>query len=140
MNGFWRRWLAVWCWAVGVFGLVLAGAAFEATSGPSRLFFHVLNSSTELDLDGQGRFSLAVLGAVTVGWSITIAAAIRAAQEMGNRGRPIWVLTTAGVAAWFAIDTPLSIATGYGLNAIPNLAFFGAFLLPVLRSGVLAGR
>ena len=34
MNGFWKTWLNIWCLGVGLFGLVLAGGAFAATSGP----------------------------------------------------------------------------------------------------------
>jgi len=137
MSSFWRNWLTVWCWAVGVFGVVLVGGVFDATSLPTRLFFGILNGPALLDLDAQARFSLGVLGAVTLGWSLTLAAAIGAAIALGEQGRPTWVLTTASVFAWFLIDTPLSIATGYGLNAIPNLIFLVAFLTPVLASGVL---
>jgi len=118
-------------------GGVLAGAGLEATSFPARLFFQLLNGPTELNLDAQMRFSLAVLGAVTMGWSVTLWAAIRAANQLGERGRPIWALVTASALTWFVIDTPLSIATGYGLNAIPNVVFLATFLLPVIRSGVL---
>jgi hypothetical protein len=31
----------------------------------------------------------------------------------------------------------MSIATGYGMNAIPNLILLATFLLPIIRSGVL---
>lgn len=137
MSGFWRNWLTGWCWAVGVFGVVLLGGGFAATSGPIRLLFEILNGSAALELDAPMRFSLAVLGAVTIGWSLTLAAAIKAAHLLGDNGRPVWVLIAGGVTAWFVIDTPMSIATGYGLNAIPNLLFFAAFLLPLIRCGVL---
>jgi hypothetical protein len=138
MSAFWRRWLTGWCIAVGLFGVVLAGAAFEATSGPVRVVFDLLNGPGELDLDAHLRFSLAVLGAVSIGWAVTLLAAFRAANQLGRQlGRPIWILVTASVAGWFVIDSTLSIATGFGLNAVPNVVILAAFLLPVLRSGVL---
>ena len=137
MAGFWRTWMTAWCWAVAAFGLVLTGAAFEATSGPTRLLFAVLNGSEPLHLNAQMRFSEAVLGAVTLGWSVTLMAAIQAANLLGDRGRPVWRLVTASMVGWWVIDSVLSIATGYGLNAIPNTVFLAAFLLPILRSGVL---
>jgi hypothetical protein len=137
MSGFWRRWLTVWCWAVGVFGVVLVGGAFDATSLPTRLFFGLLNGPAPLDLDAQARFSLGVLGAVTLGWSLTLAAAIGAAIQLGEHGRPTWVMVTASALTWFVVDTPLSIATGYGLNALSNVVFLAAFLTPILASGVL---
>jgi hypothetical protein len=92
----------------------------------------------ELDLDAHMRFSLAVLGAVTIGWSLTLPAAIRAANQLGKQlGKPIWVLVTASVASWYVIDSTLSTATGFRRNVIPNTVIMAAFLLAVIRSGVL---
>ena len=138
MTGFWRNWLRGWCWAVGLFGVVLLGGAFEATSGPTRLFFGVLQGPAELDLDAQMRFTLAVLGAVTLGWGLTLLAVTEAAHQLGAAGRPTWTAVTGAVAIWYLIDSGLSIATGYGVNALSNTIFLAAYLLPVLRSGVLA--
>jgi hypothetical protein len=58
--------MAGWCGFVGVFGAMLTGAAFEATEGPTRVLFAVLGAP-ELTLDPPLRFSLALLGAVTLG-------------------------------------------------------------------------
>ena len=140
MSDFWRNWMTVWCWAVGLFGIILAGGSFEVTSGPVRIIFDLLNGSGKFDLNSPLRFSLAVLGAVTIGWSITLLAAVRAANQLGKKlGKPIWVLATASAVTWFVIDSILSIATGFGLNAIPNTLYIVAYLLPVIRSGVLRG-
>lgn len=137
MTGFWRTWMTVWCWAVIALGLVLTGAAFEATSGPTRLLFTVLNGPEALDLNAQMRFSEAVLGAVTLGWGLTLIAAIGAANLLGDRGRPVWGMIVASVVVWWVVDCALSMATGYGLNAVPNTVFLAAFLAPILRSRVL---
>lgn len=137
MSDFWRHWLTVWCWAVGLFGVILAGGALDLTSGPTRAMFTFLNGPGELDLNPYLRFSLAVLGAVTIGWSLTLFAAIRAAIQLGKLGKPIWIWVTAATVSWFVIDSSLSIATGFGLNAVPNTGFLAAYLLPVIRSGVL---
>jgi hypothetical protein len=137
MSGFWRKWLTVWCWAVGVFGAVLVAGGLEATSGPARLIFGILNGPEPLVLNAQMRFSLAVMGAVTIGWAVTAAATIQAAILLGERAAPVWRGLVAGVLVWFVIDTPMSIATGYGMNAIPNLILLATFLLPIIRSGVL---
>ena len=140
MSHFWRTWMTGGCWAVGLFGVILAASAFEATAGPTRLLFGLLNDRVPLDPDAHLRFSLAVLGAVSVGWSMTLAAAIKAAHLLGDQARPVWVLVTLSLAAWYVIDTALSVATGFGLNAIPNTIFLVVFLLPIIRSGVLKTR
>lgn len=137
MSGFWRKWLTVWCWAVGVFGAVLVGGGLDATSGPARMVFAILDGPEPLELNAQMRFSLAVMGALTIGWAITLAAVIQAAILLGDRARPTWLLLVGGVTVWFVIDTPMSIATGYAMNAVPNTALFATFLLPIIRSGVL---
>ncbi len=113
------------------------GGAFDATSGPTRLLFGILNGAADSDAGSSLRFSLAVLGAVTIAWSLTLRAAIHAASQLGEDGRPVWGMITTSLMAWYVIDSALSIATGFGLNVIPNTAFLAAFLLPILRSGRL---
>lgn len=137
MSRFWRTWTIGWCWAVGFFGVILAASAFDATSGPTRLLLGLLNDRVTFDPDAHTRFSLAVLGAVTIGWSLTLLAAIQAAHQLGDQARPIWVLVTSSVVVWYVIDTALSLATGFGLNAIPNTIFLAMFLLPIICGGVL---
>lgn len=135
MSAFWRAWLIVWCGSVVVFGLVLAGGAFEATSGPVRLIFEGLQGPGELDLDPAMRFSLAVMGGVSIGWAVTMLMVILAAIQLGDRARPIWVGLTVGLAVWFVIDSSLSVATGFGLNVVPNTVLIATYLIAVLASG-----
>ncbi|WP_312163222.1 hypothetical protein [Phenylobacterium sp.] len=132
MSGFWRTWMAGWCWAVAAFGALLAGGAVEATSGPVRLLLEVLNGPAVVTLDDTARFSLAVLGAVTIGWSLTLLAAIDAACRLGAQGRPIWRLIAISLAVWYVIDCVLSVVTGFGLNVIPNTVLTAAFLPPIV--------
>jgi hypothetical protein len=79
-------WMTGWCGAVGLFGVLLVGGGFELTSGPVRVLFDVLNGPGELDLNPYLRFSLAILGAVTIGWSLTLMAVIQAADHCIYRG------------------------------------------------------
>lgn len=139
MGAFWRTWLWGWCWAVALFGVLLMGAAFEAAAGPVRLVFGAINPGAPFELDAQARFTLALLGAVTLGWALTFVAAISAAHQIGAGAGRVWRLITLSVVTWYVVDSALSIATGYALNAVPNTVFLIAFLLPVLRSGALKG-
>lgn len=140
MSRFWRIWTIGWCWAVGFFGVILAASALPATSGLTRLLFGLLNDQVALELDAHMRFSLGVLGAVTIGWSLTLLAAVQAAHLLGGRARPVWVLIGASVVVWYVVDSALSVATGFGLNVVPNTVFLAAFLLPLIAGGVLKSR
>lgn len=140
MTEFWRKWLTAWCGGVLLFGVVLAGGAFEATSGPVRAVLALLDGPGDPSFDPHLRFSLALMGAVSIGWSITLYAAIRAACEIGGAAaRRLWLGITVSAIAWYAIDSTLSVATGFGMNAVPNTLLLAGYLLPVVRSGVLRG-
>jgi hypothetical protein len=131
-------WMTGWCGAVGLFGIILAGAGFELTSEPVRILLDFLNGSGELDLNPTMRFSLAILGAVTIGWSLTLMAVIQIANQLEKRvSKSIWTGMTASIAIWYVVDSILSIATGFWLNAVSNTIFSATFLIPVIRSGVL---
>ena len=139
MSRFWQNWLIGWCLAVGMFGALLAGGVLEVTSGPVRMIFAQLNGPGQLDLNPHVRFCLAVLGAVSIGWSITLYSAISAANQLGKQaGKLVWRQLIAATITWYVIDSGLSIATGFGLNAIPNTVLLAGFLLPVISSGVLS--
>jgi hypothetical protein len=131
-------WMKGWCGVVGLFGTILVGGGFEVTSNPVRILFNFLNGSGELDLNPYLRFSLAILGAVTIGWSLTLMTIIQVANQLEKRvSQSIWMGITASVIIWYTIDSILSIATGFWLNAVSNTIFSATFLIPVIRSGVL---
>ena len=131
-------WMTGWCVAVGLFGMILAGSGFEVTSGPVRILFDVLNGPGELDLNPYVRVSLALLGAVTMGWSLTLMAVIQVTNQLEKQvSKRIWIGITASIVIWYVIDSILSIATGFWLNAVSNTIFSATFLIPVIRSGVL---
>lgn len=137
MSGFWRTWLNGWCAVVGLFGVVLAGGAAEATSGPVRMLLDILNGPEPLVIEGPMRFALAVLGAVTIGWSLTLYAAIDAAARLGPMGAPVWRMILGSGMVWFAVDSALSVATGFGLNLIPNTLFVAGLVAPLAAGGLL---
>lgn len=140
MTGLWKTWITLWCWGVIVFGAVLAAGAFPATDGIVRTLYGILGSAPLpadfLDAPGQ-RFSVALMGAVTIGWGLTILFLLPAVHAAGA---PAWRGLTAALAIWFVIDGALSAATGFALNNVPNTALAIAYLVPVLASGVLKAR
>lgn len=140
MNTFWRNWLLVWSVGVLIFGVVLAGGAFEATSGPVRLVYQGLQGPGDLVFDPAMRFTLAVMGCVSIGWAVTMFLMFRAAFSLGEHARPIWMGLTLGVVTWFVTDSSLSVATGFGLNVIPNTVLILTYLIAILGSGALKRR
>ena len=137
MSNFWRTWLAIFCLSLMIFGVMLSGGAFAATSAPVQFFLTWLGGNPAIIFDPPLRFSLAVLGAVTIGWALTLYAVIVAATDLGPPGRPLWHGIMVAVLVWFVIDCGLSVATGFGRNVIPNLAVLALFLIGVRGSGVM---
>lgn len=142
MSGLWKSWITLWCWAVILFGVVLAGGAFAATDGLVRTLYSILGalSPDALQMDAPGmRFSIGLMGAVTIGWGLTILLLLPAIHAAGAAG---WRGLTGALVAWYVIDGALSAATGFALNIVPNTGLAIAYLIPVLASGALrpAGR
>ncbi len=137
MTSFWRVWLIVWAFGIIAFGAVIAGGAFEATSGPVQFVYDNLQGPAALNFDPANRFSLGVMGAVSIGWGVTVLLVMLAAIPLGDAARPVWIGMTAGLATWFVIDSCLSVATGFGLNVVPNVALLGGYLIPIIATGRL---
>jgi len=131
MSNFWRAWLRVWCVAVGAFGALLAAGAFEATRGPVVLLYTILGGAPPM-FDPALAFSVGLMGAVTLGWSLTFYAAFEAAHALGPQGGRIWRLITISVLAWYLIDGAISALTGYALNIAPNTALLIGYLIPLI--------
>lgn len=134
MTSFARHWLGAMCGIVFLFGLVMAGAALPFTEGAARLLLEWQNSGA-LPIDRAARVMAGVLGGVMCGWAITLYAAFQAAHALGSAR--IWRLILASILAWFVVDSTLSIATGFALNALMNVDFLLTFVVPISLSGVL---
>lgn len=135
MSGFWKQWLNLWCVAVALFGAVLAGSAFPGSDWVAKALLTLLRDDARIVFDPTLRFTIALMGCVTLGWAGTLWAAIKAADRLGADGADIWRLIAASIIGWYVIDSLLSVATGFALNAVSNTVFTAALLLPVWRSG-----
>ena len=120
-----------------LFGAILAAGGLPATDGAVAFLFGLLGNlgADALQLDAPGlRFSVALMGAVTIGWGLTILFLLPAIHAAGA---PAWRGLTAALLIWYVIDGVLSAATGFALNILPNTALAIAYLVPVLASGAL---
>jgi len=137
MTGLWKTWITLWCWGVIVFGAVLATAGVPALDGLVRALYAILSANPLPDafLDAPGmRFSVALMGAVSLGWGFTVLFLLPAIH---GAGAPAWRGLTAAVVIWFVTDGALSAATGFALNIVPNTALAIAYFVPLLASGAL---
>jgi len=138
MTRFWKSWLTIWCVGVGVFGLVLYGAGFEATTAPAAALFSAFGNPLPADPDRYLRFAIALMGAVTFGWSVTYYAAFRAVWALEPIASvAIWRILTLGAAIWYAIDSFASAANGFPANVASNTVVVIAYLIPLVATGLL---
>lgn len=140
MSSFWSGWLLVWCWSVLAFGALLVSAALPGFDGAARAVFSLFaNSPTNaasFDLPAV-RFGLGLQGALTIGWGMTMFAVFAAAKTVGA---PIWRSFTIALLVWYVIDSAISMATGFWINAISNTVVMIGYLVPVLVSSVLKDK
>jgi hypothetical protein len=136
MNGFWKTWMRVWCWAVLAFGVVLALAAVPALDAAPRFVIGLLGGDPALLDQSAMRFAFGLQGALTLGWGFTMMAMVGLAHSLGA---PVWRSLTASLLVWYVIDSLISVSTGFPLNAVSNSLLTAGYLIPVLTTGVLRG-
>lgn len=138
MSPFWQAWFQFWLVSMVLFALLVAGGALPATDAPLRMGLALISMGPPTDLTPAGRFMIGVLGGVFLGWMVMLWLVIRQAITMGPAGRPLWQAATIGMLAWYALDSTLSVLTGFGLNAVPNTLALAMFLIGVAGSKALA--
>ena len=138
MTTFWRNWLVIWCIGLALFGLSLYGAAFSATTRPAALLFNLFGNLLPAEPDRYLRFAVSLMGAVSLGWAMTMLAAFRAAWALESAAaNALWRRITVAMLVWYVLDSVASVATGFAINALSNTALLVAYLVPVLASGVI---
>lgn len=128
-----------WCAAVALFGLLLAGAAFEATDGFARFVFGLLGHG-DTAFTPPLRFAVALMGAVTLGWGLTLAAVASDKGADPAAAPALWRRITWAAVIWYVVDSTLSVATGFAFNAVSNTLLLVALLAILSRAGVFARR
>lgn len=135
MTGTTRALMQAWCLAVILFGTVLALAAFPATDGIARAILAIMGGG-EVPMTDALRFAVGLMGAVTMGWGFTMLAVANASAALDAVvARPLWRGIGLAFAAWYVIDSVISVRTGFALNAVSNSILFAAFLAIAARAG-----
>lgn len=139
MTGIWKTWMTIWAWGVVAFGVLLAAAAFPGVDRPAQTLLTLFGSLPDGGVilsDRAMRFGVGLMGAVTIGWGLTIAFLLPVISAAGARG---WRALTLALIIWYVIDGIISITTGFGVNAVSNTALAIAYFIPLMASGALRG-
>lgn len=140
MNGFWRAWLTVWCFGVGAFGLVLISAGLPGNEAFADWLFASFGRAPST-VEAPLQFATALMGAVTLGWALTLSVAFRAAALLPPEAQSrFWRGILLGMVIWYGVDSALSIATGFPLNAVSNSVVMTALLVPLWFGGALRAQ
>ena len=137
MTGLWKTWMRMWYAATLLFGAVLALAAIPGLDAPGRWLMATVSGDPAMAglLDEPAmRFAVGLMGALTIGWVLTLMAAVQGAEAVGPA---LWRRILVAMLAWYVIDSTISVMTGFGLNAVSNTLLTIGFLIPVFGSGVL---
>lgn len=141
MTGIWKRWMISWCYLTLLFGLVLVLIALPPLDAGARWFYRMtcgLDPDTAIFDQPVLRIAAAVQGALTIGWILTVLLLVKSqSASHPHTQAQLWRAITAGLITWFVIDSTISVALGFPLNAAANTLFAATFLVPVERTGVL---
>jgi hypothetical protein len=128
----WWYWLIFAAFSVIVFSL---GMVIAPNLVQEKLFDAMFFSSTQIQTVLSNTavsyilFTYRVLGAVMVGWMISLLFILAGSFRRGQREG--WVAMTGSIAVWFLLDSGVSISVGYWQNAVFNVIFFVLFIIPL---------
>lgn len=132
---FWRGWLVVVTIGVMVYaaGLMLMPQTMHGLFnllffGDSKQVRHVGENNPEFIQLVYG-----VLGAVLIGWMVTLLAIMRRHFQTDPRGT--WQILMVSIGVWYAVDSGFSVATGFVEHAVFNTGFLVLYALPLLGMG-----
>ncbi len=123
-------WKYVGAWLFVLFGSVIALASLPATAAPTVF----LADLVLWPIDGgqsftpESRLLSAILGGVMLGFGTTLVVLV--ARFYPRDPELVRTVILAGVWVWFVADSLGSLAAGAPLNALLNVGFLLAFLIP----------
>ena len=74
------------------------------------------------------------MGAVSTGWGLTLLAVASISDRLDREiTRILWTRIAYSAIIWYIVDSAISVATGFALNAVSNTILLVAFLLILQR-------
>lgn len=136
MSDFWKTWLDIWYSAVIAFGGILAGAGFDGFEAGVKLMLALQNPISEPVFNDIERFSFVLIGAITIGWGLTLFYFFLAAHA-SNMGNKMYLQAFVVLIIWNLVDGYISYRTGFHLNIASNLLLSLGFAIPLYWTGKL---
>jgi uncharacterized membrane protein YhaH (DUF805 family) len=126
---FWWRWLLIVTIGVIIFSLGFIFLPDVMQQLFNWMLFSAPNAPFGEATTHYLKFVYGVLGAVIVGWMVTLLAIIMRPFRRGESES--WNTITFSIVIWFVVDTTFSLRMGFPQNAIFNTLFFVLFAIPL---------
>jgi hypothetical protein len=123
------RWLIVVCIGVILFSVMLVFIPQLSQPFFNLLIFQNVANPYAADANNYIAFVYVVLGAVMIGWMVSLLALI--AIPFQRKEKWAWWAVTASVVIWYGVDTTMSVVLGFVPNAVLNTVFVAGFALPL---------
>lgn len=128
---FWWRWLVLILIGVGLFGLSMVLLPDVIAAFFNWMIFSGARSGVQFspEVAHYIKFVYGVLGAVMLGWAITLLYVVFGEFRRGEpRG---WNAVAVSVVTWFVVDSIFSWSMGFIENVIFNILFFVLLAIPL---------
>lgn len=131
--------LKFFAWVVILFGAVLCLAGFTLTLAPVDMLYKIFHPGEgDAVWSDHLRFSTGVMGAVSLGWGLTLLTLAKQTPSMDRAlAKALWNSISTGLMVWFVIDGVISLANGFWVNAISNVVIAVVYTAALRKSGVL---
>lgn len=126
---FWQRWLLVVAGGVMIYSSALIVLPDIMRNLFNTLFFAAPNAVFSEDAMAYIRLVQGVLGAVLIGWMLTIVSILISSFKRGERSA--WYTIAVPVVVWFVVDTGFSLYSGVPAHALFNIPFLILFAIPL---------
>ena len=127
---FWWRWLVVVTAALLVLGLAMVLLPSATQQLYNVLYFGSPQGNSAFQPAAPYlKFVFAALGAVMVGWAVTLLIILRG--PFRRRSREAWLAFSVSLLAWFVPDTTFSLWSGFWQNAVLNAVIAVLFAIPL---------
>ena len=132
---FWYGWLKAVAIIVTLFGVTLSVYTVISGDGIAVLNEHIAKSfklSPEfmMDIHDLQAWMIAIIGAVTAGWGITLLYLILV--PLTRKEKWAWNAIMISMLVWFSLDTFISSYYGAHFNVVLNMVFAMQFVAPLL--------